>query len=182
MKLTDKTGTPILVDEETGEVLAIAFKTPYNHDVLEEARRTALTCNDPSLAQQSARDETDINTIVSRFLSTGTLPEITLPPQFGDFTNVENDYLTAQRRIAETNATFYQLDAHIRAEFANDPARWQRQVMHHLDNGNRAELRAMGLNIPDPPNPGPTDGITNPTGVTPQPAASEAAKTAPKGP
>ena len=42
----------------------VFLRTPYNYDVNEASDASSLVCDDPSLAQQHARDECDINTIV----------------------------------------------------------------------------------------------------------------------
>jgi len=96
------------------------FKTPYNHDTLAEALRTAQVNDEPSKTQQHFKDEADINEIMRRWLKTGEIKEIPLPPQYGDFTEMETDYHSLNNRIAETNALFYRLPAAVRASYQND--------------------------------------------------------------
>lgn len=142
-KMVDHMGTPMLVDEETGEVLAVAFfKTPYNHDRDAEALRTATYCNDKSLTDQSFKEETDINFIIER-LKQGGPPPVTLPEHFGEQNRL--DMFEIRSRIAESNATFYRLEPDIRSEFLNDPARWEEHVKKNLHEGNLEELDRMGL-------------------------------------
>ena len=66
----------------------VFLRSPYNYDMDEASDLSGLRCEDESLAIQSARDETDINTIVRRFGLTGELPGDFDMPQSGDFTNV----------------------------------------------------------------------------------------------
>jgi len=79
----------ITADGEITE-LNLVFKTPYNHDTLAEALRTAQVNDEPSKTQQHFKDEADINEIMRRWLKTGEIKEIPLPPQYGDFTEIGN--------------------------------------------------------------------------------------------
>lgn len=124
------------------------YKTPYNHNTLTEAKRTALTCNDKSLTDQSFREDADINIIMDR-IQRGAAHDIPLPEHFG--TDERVDLYTARSRIAESNATFYNLAPHIRAQFLNDPGRWEQAVTAALNAGSRTTLRDMGLDVPEPP-------------------------------
>lgn len=179
MNQVDQNGTPVLIDEDTGEVLATAFfKTPYNHDRDAESDRTGLVCLDKSLTDQSFKEEVDINTIVDRIRRTGEVP-ITLPEHFGDGTNIPTLF-DARMRIAENNATFYKLPPEIREEFLNDPGRWESQVMKDLDAGNLDNLARMGVDIRDLPVYGykppaaPQEGSPAPGAPGPAPAPSGA--------
>lgn len=158
-----------------GELVELGFgefKTPFNHDTCEDCARHATVNDKPSLTQQHFREEVDINTIVDRFLKTGEMKQIPLPPQFGDVSEMETDYHALQNRIAETNALFYKLPAALRASYQNDPGRWVEDVNARLQTGDLDPLRAMGLDIPRPnvepppaengtqgtPAPGPANG------------------------
>lgn len=134
---------------EDGEILDTAcedcvvfFKTPYNHNRNAESDRTGLECKDKSLTDQSFKDETDINTIIDR-LKRGQEVQVPLPEHFGPDQRVT--LYEARVRIAENNATFYNLEPAVRAEFGNDPAAWERQVAKDLANGNIEGLQKMGL-------------------------------------
>lgn len=159
---------------EDGEIIdtncdecVVFFKTPYNHDRDAEAKRTALYCKDPSLTDQSFKEEVDINTIIERVMQGQELP-VSLPEHFGDQAAIPTLY-EARSRIAENNATFYNLAPDIRAEFLNDPGRWEDQVRKDLAAGNLANLDRMGLDTgnwivqarPKPPEAA-TGGVSNP--------------------
>lgn len=167
--------------DDNGEIVQrqTFLRTPNNHDTQAEALNGALMCKDPSKAQQSSKEETDINTIVDRFLKTGQMPNIQLPPHFGDFTDVEGDYLMAQTRVAETNALFYKLRPEIRSEYQNNPGRWQSAVLQAFEVGDAAFLADMGIDVKLaqkngqlPQEPAPGGNPPDPKGGTPEPAKS----------
>lgn len=148
--------TPSYVNED-GEILPISFKTPFNHNTNQESRRTALYCKDESLAQQHLKEEVDINTIVGRFLKSGTMPQIPLPPSYEDFDEVF-DFQTAMNLIAAGKASFGAMDAEVRDAFHNDPARFVRQVDAWLGESdpelrekNLEYMRALNLAVPKGP-------------------------------
>ena len=126
----------------------VFLRSPYNYDMDEASELSGLRCDDESLAIQSARDETDINTIVRRFGLTGELPGDFDMPQSGDFTNVV-DFHGAMNLVRASQEEFLRVPAEIRARFNNDPGRF----MAFLDNDdNRAEATKMGL-LKDPVKP-----------------------------
>lgn len=136
---------------ETG---APFWKTPNNHDTVAEAHKTALFCNDPSMTQQHGKEEADINTIVNRFLKTGLLPEIKIPPNYADFDDVF-DFQSAMNQVAAAKNSFNALDAEVRDAFGNDPQRFVSTVNAMLEETdaekrekNLGILRAMRLAVP----------------------------------
>ena len=132
------------------------LRTPYNYDTNEASDASALECLDPSLAQQHARDESDINTIVKRFGLTGELPSGVRMPQYGDFTEA-TDYHSAMNAVIAADAAFMQLPADIRTRFNNDAGAF---VDFCSDENNRAEAEKLGLvpAAPAAPNPAPEGG------------------------
>lgn len=127
----------------------VFIRTPYNYDVMEASNVTALTCDDPSLAQQHAKEDADINTIVRRFGLTGELPNNVRMPQYGDFT-AATDYHTAMNAVIAANKSFEAMPAHIRARFNNDPGAF---VDFCADSKNYDEAIKLGL----VPNKGSSD-------------------------
>jgi len=120
---------------------AVFLRTPYNYDTMEASDASALLCEDPSLAQQHARDECDINTIVRRFGLTGELPSNVRTPQYGDFLDAA-DYHTSLNAVRAADAAFMQLPADIRTRFNNDAGAF---VDFVSDDSNRAEAEKLGL-------------------------------------
>lgn len=117
------------------------LRSPYNYDRNQVSDETGLSCDDESLAIQSAAEEANINTIVRRFGLTGQLPDQVAMPRSGDFTNVP-DFHTAMNLIRTTQEEFLKVPAEIRARFQNDP----QQFMNFIeDANNREEARKMGL-------------------------------------
>jgi len=138
-------------------VSTVFLRTPYNYDTDEASDASGLSCPEPTLAQQHAKDETDINTIVRRFGLTGELPNNVRVPKYGDFTHV-NDYQTAMNMVIKANEAFMQLPADVRTRFNNDPGAL---VDFVSDDNNRAEAEKLGL-VPgssnEPTNPAPQGG------------------------
>lgn len=133
------------------------WKTPFNHDTDAEAARTALTCLDPSLAQQNGKDEADINTIVSRFLKTGVLPQVPMPPSYQDFDEVF-DFQTALNLINAGKHSFMGMPAEVRDAFNNNPElfvntvdQWIQETDPKTREKNLEVLRAMNLAVPAGP-------------------------------
>ncbi len=137
---------------------SVFLRTPYNYDTMQVSNETGLECLDESLAQQHARDETDINTIVRRFGLTGELPNGVRAPQYGDFTEA-TDYHTAMNAVISANNAFMQLPADVRSRFNNDAGAF---VDFCSDEKNRAEAQSLGLIVGSPseptPNPAPEGG------------------------
>lgn len=120
------------------------FRTPHNYDTNIVSNETGLKCDDPSLAIQSERDETDINVIVRRFGLTGELPQGVRAPTYGDFTGVF-DFQSATNAIALANESFDALPAEARARFHNKP---QEFVEFCSNEANKLELEKLGLVLP----------------------------------
>jgi hypothetical protein len=119
----------------------VFLRTPNNYDTNIVSDETGLACLDPTLAQQSFKDECDINTIMDRFGKTGQLPDNPLPPQFGDFTQA-TDYHAAMNAIAIAHESFDALPARLRARFDNDP---EKLIEFVADPENFAEAQKLGM-------------------------------------
>lgn len=116
-------------------------RSAYNYDRDEASDASGLTCEDESLAIQSAAEESDINTIVRRFGLTGELPSDVAIPRTGDFTNVP-DFHTAMNLVRQAQEEFLRVPAEVRARFGNDPQAFMAFVE---DDSNREEARRLGL-------------------------------------
>lgn len=122
--------------------MAIEFQHAYS----EPFRGSDLKCEDPSLAQQSFKDDADINVMLERFRITGVMPQGVYMPTYGDFTGV-NDYRSAQEAIRKAENAFMDMPANVRARFDNDP---QKFLEFCADEKNRDEAIRLGL-VPPPP-------------------------------
>lgn len=125
----------------------VFVRSPYNYDADEVSNETGLKCEDESRAQQSFKDECDINEIVRRFGLTGELPGDFKMPQSGDFTFV-TDYKSALDMVRAADEEFRRLPAEVRDRFMNDPGRLIEFVE---DEKNRVEAEKLGLLKAPPP-------------------------------
>lgn len=117
------------------------LRTAYNYDMNLASDLEGLFCEDPSLAIQSAEEESNINTIVRRFGLTGQLPADVSMPQSGDFLDIP-DFHTAMNIVRKTQEEFLRVPAETRARFGNDPQAFMSFVE---DDANYEEARRMGL-------------------------------------
>lgn len=171
--------------ETHGEILAttnydprkVFWKTPNNHDTNAESDASALHCYDTSLTKQEFKDEADINKIMERFLQTGQVNNLVLPEHFQDITG-KLTYEQISQRLADANQTFYKLDASIRDEFGNSPAKWADQVMKRLAKGDQEGLAEIGVEATISKLQEPT----TPPGGAPAPGPSEEPSKGSKGP
>ena len=124
-------------------------------------RRVVQAVRGESRTEQAHRQETNINTIVSRYQRTGLLPVAAGSPRYGDFTGVV-DYHSAVDAVHAAEDAFLSLPADVRKRFRNDPG----ELLAFLeDEGNRAEAVALGLIVPpepDLPPEGPSEAPESP--------------------
>lgn len=116
-------------------------RSPYNYNMNEASDESGLNCQDKSLTQQHMAEECDINYLVKRFVVPEEMPQRTLPPMQGDFTEVPT-YQEALNLMVEANRSFMQLPADVRGRFQNDPGQF---VSFVSDEKNRDEMRQMGF-------------------------------------
>lgn len=160
-----------IVDAEPSQ--KVFFKTPYNHNTDAESARVGLLCEEPTKTQQHQAEEADINTIVRRFGVTGTLPQVNVPPTYGDFAGAET-YQEQMNVIAQANSSFYGLPAEIRSKFANNPGIYTTYVNDALEKGDLKALNEMGLELNERPGEPPKLGVTPPN-PSPPPADAKGA-------
>lgn len=123
------------------------FSTPYDrlpHTEIDVA-------NDKTGADQSFKDEADINYIMRRYATTGYLTDPnkrpTRVPRSGDFTTSQVDFLEAQNTVLRVQATFNSLPAALRRELNNDPGELLNWLANPANNDQAAQL---GLITPAP--------------------------------
>lgn len=103
----------------------------------------------PTLADQSQKDECDVNRILQKFRETGSLVDPLHPgtrqPSFGDFYDLP-DYQGMLDVIAAADDAFMTLPATVRDRFRNNPA----EIFEFLkDEKNRDEAVKLGI-LPKP--------------------------------
>lgn len=86
------------------------FKTLYDYE------QVSISFEQPSLTEQSYKDECDIDFIISNFVKTGIDPREGRKMSYVDCTQVK-DFQAAQQLVADTKSMFYSLPAEVRDEF-----------------------------------------------------------------
>ena len=114
-----------------------------NHDA--RSTETGLKCLDSSLTQQQFKDESDINTIVDRFMKTGHLPEPSSMPQYIDYEGVF-DFQSAMNVVRQADENFMRMDAKVRSRFHNSP---QEFLEFFANPDNVDEAVRLGLAVPN---------------------------------
>lgn len=117
-----------------------------------------LCCTDPSMTRQEFADDADINTIMRRYESTGTVPGTERVPFYGDFTDMP-DFMQAQAIVIDATDAFMSLPARVRREFDNNPAEF---VKFASDPDNVEQMRIWGLAEPAKPVEKPLDDPKGP--------------------
>jgi len=119
-------------------------RAPYNYDMDLASDKHGLKCDDPSLTQQQFKEESDINTIVDRFMKSGVLPTPVNMPQYIDYEGVF-DFQSAMNVVRQADENFMRMDAKIRARFNNSP---QEFLQFFAEPENFDEAIRLGLAIP----------------------------------
>lgn len=95
-----------------------------------------------SLTKQSEADACDINNIMKQYEATGRLPDLIMrDPIYADFSDM-GTYQEAMNIVAHANEQFNALDARVREQFDNDPAKF---LKFAEDPKNIEALVDMGL-------------------------------------
>ena len=119
-------------------------RSPYNYDMDLASDKSGLKCEDHSLTQQQFKEESDINTIVDRFMKSGVMPTPVNMPQYVDYEGVF-DFQTAMNTIRQADENFMRMDAKVRARFNNSP---QEFLEFFANPQNQDEAIRLGLAIP----------------------------------
>lgn len=93
------------------------------------------------MTKQADTLESDVNTVMSRFIAHGELPNTGVTPQYGDFTNNEG-YHAALNLVLAAQNDFDALPASVRKHVNNDPGEFLTMVH---DPDRRGELEELGL-------------------------------------
>lgn len=105
-----------------------------------------------SLTKQSLGEETDINYIVAKFISSGSLDAFNRrEARYGDVSGV-GDYMECLNRVLSAEDAFNSLPAEVRAHCQNDVVNFL-ELVH--DPTRVEELRALGLLPPGETPPAP---------------------------
>lgn len=136
------------------------YKLGYFRSAYTEHLYVGLQCPDVSLyTDQSFKDESDINTIMARYQSTGEMPVLNeMQGQWLDVT--EMDFQAHMDFIIDAQNLFDQLPSALRDRFGNDPGAF---LGFCSEESNREEMARLGLlndeatrRILNPPKPEPS--------------------------
>lgn len=119
------------------------FRSGFNYDTDTASEDSALVMpvDETVFTQQQFKEESDINTIVSRFGLTGEIPGDFKAPMSGDFTGI-TDFQTAMQQVRAAEEEFMRMPGELRARFANDP---QQLLAFVMDDRNRDEAVRLGI-------------------------------------
>lgn len=114
----------------------------------------------PSRTQQSFTEETNINSIMSKYQKTGIIDHINeYGPTYGDQASAE-DYHAAMVRVAATNSIFAELPSSVREGFDNDPSQFLEYVAD--EDRRNAVLKDKKFNQEDDKSETPADDTSPP--------------------
>jgi len=120
------------------------LRSAHNYNMNIVSDQTGLKCEDPSLTQQQFKEESDINTIVDRFMKSGVMPNPVSMPQYVDYEGVF-DFQSAMNVVRQADENFMRMDAKVRARFNNSP---QEFLEFFANPENTVEAIRLGLAIP----------------------------------
>ena len=119
-------------------------RSAYNYDMDLASDKSGLKCEDDSLTQQQFKEDSDINTIVDRFMKSGVMPNPVNMPQYIDYEGIF-DFQSAMNVVRQADESFMRLDAKVRARFNNSP----QEFLEFFGNpDNVSEAMRLGLAIP----------------------------------
>ena len=138
-----------------------------------------------SKTQQQFKDDADVNAIMKRWRSTGSVEHVmATQPTFGDFTDAV-DFHRGVNRVLEAQEQFEQLPSEVRRAVDNDPGKLLELV---ADPERRDLVEELGLGAlaehlhgpkPEPAEPAPEPGQGPAPAASPQ--GSEAGTPVPAG-
>lgn len=111
------------------------------------------------VTKQEFKDECDINILMSRYQTTGEMPNINeVAPQYLDVSGIE--FQDSMNFIAGAQSLFNQLPSNVRSRFFNDPGLF---LDFCSNENNRSEMASMGLLKPRAEWADPTLGLEKKT-------------------
>jgi len=129
--------------------------------------RVTLVTSGKTRAQQSFKDECDINNIMRKYRATGLVPQRG-PGEFLDV-SAGLDFQAALHLVQEARETFDDLPAHVRKEFDYSPS----NMVDFLQNPENRE-KAIELGLVEAPAADPPPSEVSPASEPPpQPLAEE---------
>ena len=140
------------------------IRSAFNFDPDSFSRLNSVINTEDSLAQQSFKEECDINVILRRFAVTGQLPDNVRVPQYAEFEEAF-DFMSCMNVIRAGEEAFAAMPSDVRERFANDPARFI-AFANNKDNYDEALKMGLVVSRPAPPAPAPTPSPTPDAGAS----------------
>lgn len=107
--------------------------------------KTSIKFKQPSRTKQAFKEQCDINTIMTRFATTGILPETnSAPPVYGDAPS--QTFHESMNAIHEAKNDFYDLPNETREKFDFNPHKY---IDFITNNPDASQLADMGLLSPE---------------------------------
>lgn len=110
--------------------------------------RLLVTDFEPSIVDESKRDDADLNVLVRRWMKGQAMPQFA-PAQFGDVSEAVS-FQDVQERLLKVEQAFYSLPADVREHFANSAVKFADAM---VDPARTAELVEIGVLAPPPGEP-----------------------------
>lgn len=105
-----------------------------------ERKRQKFNTKGPSLTQQSAKLETDVNHILKQFSKTGLISHVNnVKGLYADVSDL-GDYRESLEVVAQAHEAFLELPSKVRKEFSNDPAEMMEFLRNPLNKEKAVEL------------------------------------------
>ena len=105
-------------------------------------RRVKTVFEDITRTKQSFTKDSDIRTILQKYVKTGILGDPNRKPMYGDFTTTAEDFVNSVNKVTEVRAWFDAQPAKVREHFQNDPLRCLEFVQKAE---NKAKAEELGL-------------------------------------
>lgn len=139
--------------DSTGEIYSSAYAVIERDPALNPA--IYLDCSvEPSLTRQEFAEECDINNIMARYETTGSLGHLNKSePAYLDLTDLP-DLQGSLSILADATAAFMRLPATVRREFENDAVKF---CDYAQNPENLERMREWGLAPPAPTKPEPQE-------------------------
>ena len=105
----------------------------------DKTSRHTIKFSKPSLTRQDQAEAADINVIYAKTQRGEIVQAATRRPEFGDFSNVVT-YDQALTQILDAEQAFFDLPAHVRREYDDDPKVYYEEVMAELEGKAKEEF------------------------------------------
>lgn len=118
------------------------MKAPHVYSLFDCPEDPGIDASEGLGADQSFKDDCDINVIMARAERTGELPGLKSFGEYLDLSNAPESFLEARTLVMDAETRFSELPAKVRSKFANDPY----SLLSWLaDPNNRSEAVQLGL-------------------------------------